>query len=147
MDVALLVSINILLQMVSHLFFCRSSSYTAVPSGDDEPFTKVESSALSIASVTVNPVPAVATQTAAVGPTPQTVTGPETVPATQGIPFTPTVPTAPVPVMGPSALVPPTQAGAAGTSTSTRWYVVTVGRETGVFQGWYVPYDLASSNF
>ncbi|KAG1809743.1 hypothetical protein EV424DRAFT_1542933 [Suillus variegatus] len=117
---------------------CPACQYQHSPAdGDDEPFTKVESSALSIASVTVNPVPAVATQTVAVGPTPQTVTGPETVPATQGIPFTPTVPTAPVPVMGPSALVPPTQAGAAGTSTSTRWYVVTVGRETGVFQGWH----------
>lgn len=25
-------------------------------------------------------------------------------------------------------------------SASLRWYVITVGRETGVFQGWYVPY-------
>ncbi|KAG2065108.1 hypothetical protein BDR04DRAFT_1122080 [Suillus decipiens] len=121
--------------------------------GDNESFTEVESSALSIASVTVDPVPTVAMQTATMGPTPQTVTGLETIPATQGIPFTPTVPTAPVPVMaplvtltvptapvpviGPPALVPPTQAGAAGTSTSTYWYVVTVGCETGIFQGWH----------
>jgi hypothetical protein len=25
-------------------------------------------------------------------------------------------------------------------SASLRWYVITVGRETGVFQGWYVPH-------
>ncbi|KAG2064766.1 hypothetical protein BDR04DRAFT_1162198 [Suillus decipiens] len=47
-----------------------------------------------------------------------------------------------VPVMAPLALVPPTQAGSsgsatAGTSASTCWYIVTMGHETGVFQGWH----------
>ncbi|KAG2030948.1 hypothetical protein BDR03DRAFT_1016621 [Suillus americanus] len=63
-----------------------------------------------------------------------TIEAPSANPATQTGPTLPTV-TEPAAISanGQTTLV----GAAAGTSTSSRWYVVTVGCETGVFQGWH----------
>lgn len=49
-------------------------------------------------------------------------------------------PVTPVPQAAATQAAPPNLH--TSTSVSQRWYVITVGRETGVFQGWYVSHSL-----
>ncbi|KAG1733452.1 hypothetical protein EDB19DRAFT_1911590 [Suillus lakei] len=102
-----------------------SSSPDLLPEGGDEAQSVTDMSSLTSVATTGNVAPPAAAGVAATNTAPP----PVTMAATNAVP-------SPVTIAAATSLTTATPHHGS-TSASARWYVITVGRETGVFQGWH----------